>query len=546
MPEESLGFKSITRVVGMGSSDRNSAFAEKNQILDIDCSNMPRTQQKRLKRGIHGIGGIDEKEADVCLEDDENMNSCDSSVSCTTFNILAPVYKRMDSESCRESQFRDDWQKRNQKILDMLLEKRSSIICLQELWVGNEELVEMYERNLGNHGYEMYKFGRTNNREDGLFTAVRKDHFRVVRYREWPFNDCGDRVAQLLHVQSVIPFPQSQTGNIRQETLVVNTHLMFPHDSDVCLVRLRQVYKILEFLDTYKKEYKLSSVPIILCGDWNGTKRGHVYKFLRSQGFASSYDTAHHYTDSDADAHKWVSHRNHRGNICGVDFIWLLNPNNWRKPLKASWNEAVFGIIKSKLNEAGLKDRDAFCFFKSDKCCDNYVTFPEFKGALQQLTRSYHKELCFDGLNIKEIEDLFGVADTDKNGIIDYEEFQRMLLPLGQSAGTGNWLASHCTENNDQKVLSEKPNCISSTIELNDMFAAESSAPLMLFGLGTKLQDLENLQGATIGFHVKKAFLFPPEVERGMWPENYLLSDHAPLTVVFDPVGFPMTHEAVC
>lgn len=43
---------------------------------------------------------------------------------------------------------------------------------------------------------------------------------------------------------------------------------------------------------------------------------------------------------------QWVSHRNHRGNICGVDFIWLLNPNKFRKPLKISWAEAVFGIIK--------------------------------------------------------------------------------------------------------------------------------------------------------------------------------------------------------
>lgn len=34
--------------------------------------------------------------------------------------------------------------------------------------------------------------------------------------------------------------------------------------------------------------------------DWNGSKRGHVYKFLRSQGFISSYDDAHQYTDSDA------------------------------------------------------------------------------------------------------------------------------------------------------------------------------------------------------------------------------------------------------
>lgn len=34
--------------------------------------------------------------------------------------------------------------------------------------------------------------------------------------------------------------------------------------------------------------------------DWNGSKRGNIYKFLRSQGFESSYDTAHQYTDADA------------------------------------------------------------------------------------------------------------------------------------------------------------------------------------------------------------------------------------------------------
>ena len=119
-------------------------------------------------------------------------------------------------------------------------------------------------------------------------------------------------------------------------------------------------------------------MQICFCRDWNGSKRGHVYKFLRSQGFVSSYDTAHQYTDDDA--HKviitlsyhtyriflsyanervidvfllmffsftqWVSHRNHRGNICGVDFIWLLNPNRYRKLLKTSWNETVFSMFK--------------------------------------------------------------------------------------------------------------------------------------------------------------------------------------------------------
>jgi hypothetical protein len=59
---------------------------------------------------------------------------------------------------------------------------------------------------------------------------------------------------------------------------------------------------------------------------------------------------------------QWVSHRNHRGNICGVDFIWLCNPNKALKPLRTSWAEAVFGIIKvsndSFANFISMKDEN--------------------------------------------------------------------------------------------------------------------------------------------------------------------------------------------
>lgn len=40
----------------------------------------------------------------------------------------------------------------------------------------------------------------------------------------------------------------------------------------------------------------------------------------------------------------------------------------------------------------------------------------------------------------------------------------------------------------------------------------------------------------TIGFNVKNAVLFPPEVGKGRWPEDYSLSDHATLTVVLSPI----------
>lgn len=75
----------------------------------------------------------------------------------------------------------------------------------------------------------------------GLLTAIHKDHFKVVNYRELLFNDFGDRVAQLLHVKSVIPFPLNGKQDIQQEVIIVNTHLLFPHDSSLSIVRLHQV-----------------------------------------------------------------------------------------------------------------------------------------------------------------------------------------------------------------------------------------------------------------------------------------------------------------
>uniref|UniRef100_A0A6V7QUC8 Endonuclease/exonuclease/phosphatase domain-containing protein n=1 Tax=Ananas comosus var. bracteatus TaxID=296719 RepID=A0A6V7QUC8_ANACO len=412
-------------------------------------------------------------------------------VSCTTFNILAPIYKRLDDENCRESQFKACWLSRNQRIIDRLLTDRSSIICLQEVWLGNDELVDMYDKRLGDAGYLTFKLARTNNRGDGLLTAVHRDKFRVIAYKELLFNDFGDRVAQLLHVELVEPFWRNRSSGIQQQIIILNTHLLFPHDYSLCIVRLKQVYKILQYIEFYQKENKLGPIPIILCGDWNGSKRGHVYKFLRSQHYTSSYDTAHHYTDGDADAHKWVSHRNHRGNICGVDFIWLLNPNQHRKPLKTSWNEAVFGIIKYLLRVASLSEENAFAFLKADNPGD-YVSYPSFSQALCQLGLTGHP----NGLSFQETEDLWIQADIDGNGVMDYEEFQKNIWTPKRSEQPG--------ENFDQGIDGE--------LKTN------------------------SLKQQAFGLSVKDAALFPPEVEKGIWPENYSLSDHAPLTAVFSPV----------
>ncbi|MED6116339.1 hypothetical protein PIB30_099379 [Stylosanthes scabra] len=367
--------------------------------------------------------GGDNSDSECCssssMVEVERNPSC---ISFTTFNILAPIYKRIDpkNQSRRESDSRSSWLSRNQSILNSLLAESSSIMCLQEFWVGNEELVHMYEERLGDAGYHLFKLARTNNRGDGLLTAIHKEYLSVVNYQELFLNDFGDRVAQLLHVQSIGPVLQNQMGTLHQEFLIVNTHLLFPHDSSLCIVRLHQVHQILQYVELFQRENRLKPMPIILCGDWNGSKRGHVYKFLRSQGFVSSYDSANQYTDSYADSHKqWVSHRNHRGNICGVDFIWLCNPNQPRKPLKTSWAEAVFSILKYQLRKASLSEDDAFTFLKGDNCGDA-VTYFNFYEALRRVKLvDVPNGLCF-----QQFQDLWNQADVDGNGVIDLEEFK--------------------------------------------------------------------------------------------------------------------------
>uniref|UniRef100_A0A7N2MJ93 EF-hand domain-containing protein n=1 Tax=Quercus lobata TaxID=97700 RepID=A0A7N2MJ93_QUELO len=142
--------------------------------------------------------------------------------------------------------------------------------------------------------------------------------------------------------------------------------------------------------------------------------QGPLNQFLRSQGFVSSYDDAHKYTESDADAHKWVSHRNHR--VC--------NPNKSRKPLRTSWAEAVFSIKKYLLRKASLAEDDAFAFLKGDNHGD-FITISALREALRQVNLIGHPY----GLSFQDMKNLWVQADINGDGVIDCEEFKVSSSP---------------------------------------------------------------------------------------------------------------------
>lgn len=470
----------------------------------------------RLK-GIWSAFSSDEDSLRLPSESEESSSGRNSEaagvISCTTFNILAPIYKRIkQNDGMRESEVKALWLERNKEIAHLLSTCCSSIICLQEFWLDNQELVQLYTERLEQKGYDIHTLPRTNNRGDGLLTAVDTSRLVVVDAQKLLFNDCGDRVAQVLRLR----LASAGKGEEHKDFLVVNTHLLFPHNSDSSNIRLRQVHKILDYLGEYKQRNGLGDLPILLCGDWNGSKRGQVFKFLRSQGFVSTYDLAHQYRDQDQQ--KWVSHRNHRGNICGVDFIWLLNPQpsqetSEAKPtkFKVNWKSAVFRFIRDRLEEQGLGVKEAYRRFLGPSNAAG-LSSQEFQAAMDELGVTGHNSLC---LSEVEVGELVEAVDVNGNGLIEYNEFERAFCEESMEGRCDNFGRPGCGFRIGQEEVPGST-CIRWKMQR---------------GIEEPQQD-RTASGAEFTLAVEGAFLFPPEVAQGHWPENYSLSDHAPLTAV--------------
>lgn len=195
----------------------------------------------------------------------------ETSFKVISFNILAPCYNKIKGElsadggAMMEAEFKDKYMHRNQAICNQLVQSNADIICLQEYWSGSEELRDLYKSILcgpKGAGYTFTEQRRTSHwriRDDGLACFVKDERMVIQDTRAILFHDCGDRVAQML-LLALRPPIGAPANTPAQQFICVNTHLLFPHNEYSTKIRLRELAKILGFVESYRMRELCSTI----------------------------------------------------------------------------------------------------------------------------------------------------------------------------------------------------------------------------------------------------------------------------------------------
>jgi endonuclease/exonuclease/phosphatase family metal-dependent hydrolase len=276
--------------------------------------------------------------------------------SVVSFNMLAPIYKRLNGydlhakEQKRESQFLELWTTRAQKTKDFFEKEffnSSDIIALQEFWMEKQYLdyfaTEFYARN-----YELFCHQRTGSKHDSVVVLVNKAKFRVHGAKNLSLCSVRDRVALFLWLEHI---PS------KKHIVLSNTHLTFPHNPSESLKQLDQLEILLKEMKLFAEEKSIPKNCLqLVVGDFNDGLHSRLGLSLNNHSFLSCFQISpptnprettteeqqleENYRDysqnqlmkkaQEAAARKnpsspslFVSHRNHLQQDVGVDHIFI-------------------------------------------------------------------------------------------------------------------------------------------------------------------------------------------------------------------------------
>jgi len=268
-----------------------------------------------------------------------------------SFNLLAPVYKRLSSYNMetggrkRESQYPELWQSRatkTRKFFEETLFPNTDIIALQEFWL-NVKYLNIFREEFYKHGYEMLMLQRTGTKLDAVVLLVKTNTFEIQKTENVYLCNMRDRVAIMAWLK------HKQTG---KDVIVANTHLSFPHNNLESISQVQQMEIITKVMDNFAHRYDISHVTRLVVGDFNAEMKSRVCDHLRKIGYSSCFEicppfnsqpdstsppaTSHNNNGDDVTSPfsrsmqnqhygltTFVSHRNHLKEDVGVDHIFV-------------------------------------------------------------------------------------------------------------------------------------------------------------------------------------------------------------------------------
>lgn len=493
-----------------------------------------------------------------------NLQSSGCNFRLLTFNLLAPCYSRLTLEEAGvvdakpgyetigsllgvgheepdfvlESQLQDKYEPRNKQIIEKLKESDADVIFLQEFWLANERMKELYREELGDE-YEFCDLLRRSSpesireREDGLACLVRKRNIIIQDQDDILFNDVGDRVAKmlLLAIRSDVP------GQPSQQVLLVNTHLTFPHNEYFRRIRKREITKILGIVDEYqKRRFGDARVPVVVAGDMNGPQHGAVHETMINRGYVNAFAE---YTGEDRG---WKSHISHLREVVAADHVMVLNPSVEEKRISSpvpDWTDLVVQELQDTIEErystASTALQEAFKSFSEEG--SNVLTYPEFRQLLEDMG---FVKIGQAALTPIEITMLLLTFELNSERSIGYEGFLRRFRKAFEEEKEATGLQQEAAAAAAKRQLVARSSFLlpahkTNMQALDGLQARRDCNELKQWGRDD-LIERDNTRPCG-DLEITHARIFPQQLEEGEWPKDWHLSDHGMLIVDF--VGRP-------
>lgn len=449
----------------------------------------------------------------------------------TTFNLLNPTFNRIDDSGARESTRDELWVSRNAAIVRHLSQSDSDIVALQEYWVeGPAGYRALYEHQLCSLGpYEAIECPRPG-RSDGCLTLLGPRVELLEEIAAVHLGDFADRVAHIIRVRV--------GGERGAEVLLVNTHLTFPHAPHLTSLRLDELRRIMCVL--HETQSRLSpapeyDLPIICCGDFNGSPSGLVYHAMHAHGFVSAVDR-HRGCGQYArrvprgpdgrvePGGSWITHRAHTGRCSGVDYVWFRDAlTELEAPRRTRLGEHT-AQLAAQVSERLLEDLSA-----ADRRGNGSLSVETFARVTSQ--RLFAPG---GGAATADVEDLAKHPLRDVHAKYLASRADELLgLEASMLDADG---PDHGGQDANRRGLPRGDVRYKTYVRAFER-RARAIAPAAWRRVAPTAQAWASARPATWAIRAVGSDLFPEDLKRGVWPgTSYALSDHGVLSVSLELV----------